>query len=406
MNREGETRNTLPEIMAPHLYFLLDVVRYIRRYVVQKENRKEGNLLAVQLPELEGGILESNQEEPMYEKYDQYIALDYSKKTIAFARLTAGSEEAQVKEIPTHLGVFKSYLENLRGRKILTFEESTGSQWLYTELRPLVDELVVCDPHRNRLLEEGRKDDKIDAVKLVKLLRGNYLKPVFHSGDYFIELRALVSGYEDVVKSGVRWKNQRSSLMASIGQGEKKGKEVVSSEATLFVLKGIEAQVSLYEKEKERYQEHYKLLAKKHSQLRQLMSIPGIGLIGAVTILAMVVDPRRFENKGRFWSYCGLIHLERRSGGKLYGKTRPRFCRRLKYVFKTAAFVAIHTCGDNALKAYYTHLIQTKHLAIFQARHAVARKIASIALGVLRTDSSFKISRKEKVETHDLNSFV
>lgn len=68
-------------------------------------------------------------------------------------------------------------------------EETTTSQWLYTELRNHVDKLVACDTHRNKLLSEGAKTDKIDAEKLVQLLRANLLKEIYHSNDRFIELR-------------------------------------------------------------------------------------------------------------------------------------------------------------------------------------------------------------------------
>jgi len=63
-------------------------------------------------------------------------------------------------------------------------------------LKDCVEKLVICDPYRNKLLSEGAKTDKIDAEKLVKLLKADLLKEVFHSGDKFIKLRKIVSGYE------------------------------------------------------------------------------------------------------------------------------------------------------------------------------------------------------------------
>ena len=80
---------------------------------------------------------------------------------------------------------------------------------------------MVCDPYRNHLLSDGPKNDRIDAEKLVKLLRAGLLKPVFHSGDALHSLRKIVSGYEDVVKAGVRQKNQRSALFRAVGLSKK-----------------------------------------------------------------------------------------------------------------------------------------------------------------------------------------
>ncbi len=106
---------------------------------------------------------------------------------------------------------------------------------MYSELKDSVDELIVCDPLRNRLLSEGAKTDKIDAEKLVLLLRSGLLKPVFHSGDEFIYLRKIVSGYEDVVKRGVRVKNQRSALFRASHLDAKKQTQLkLAEEIYLF----------------------------------------------------------------------------------------------------------------------------------------------------------------------------
>jgi len=44
------------------------------------------------------------------------------------------------------------------------------------------------------------KTDKIDAEKLVKLLKADFLKEVYHSNSDFIELRKIVSAYEDLMR--------------------------------------------------------------------------------------------------------------------------------------------------------------------------------------------------------------
>jgi len=107
----------------------------------------------------------------------------------------------------------------LSGTKIVTIEETTTTQWLYAELVEYVDKIVICDPLRNRLLSEGPKTDKIDASKLVQLLKANLVKEVYHSTDTFLYLRRVISGYEDLIKSGVRLKNQRHALLRACGKG-------------------------------------------------------------------------------------------------------------------------------------------------------------------------------------------
>ena len=95
-----------------------------------------------------------------------------------------------------------------------------------TELKEYVDRIIICDPNRNKLLNDGPKTDKIDASKLVQLLKAGLMKEVYHSTDKFLYLRRVVSGYEDLVKAGVRLKNQRYALLRACGE---RGKEKAGS---------------------------------------------------------------------------------------------------------------------------------------------------------------------------------
>ena len=67
----------------------------------------------------------------------------------------------------------------------------------------------------------------------------------------------------------------------------------------------------------------------------------------------------------------------------------PIFSRDTKSIMKTAAMTCINSKGDNLFKKYYQYLIQEKNYATFNARHAVARKIAVVALGVMKSGKRF-----------------
>jgi transposase len=323
--------------------------------------------------------------------FDHYIALDWAQRNMAIARMTKSSNRVSSVDVPADIKELRVYFSRLKGTKILTFEETTTAQWLFTELKPYVSEIVVCDPYRNRLLSEGPKTDRIDAEKLVRLLRSDMLKPVFHCSDDFIHLRKLASGYQDVVKAGVRLKNQRSALFRAVGK-DKSDREL-THKIERFVLEGIDRGIEAYEEQKKRYEAEFHLAWREHPMIRNLESIPGIGEIGAVKTAAIVVKAERFETDGKWLVYCGLLKLERMSGGRSYGRKTPRYCRTLKSVFKTAALAVINSKAENVFKDYYNYLIQSKHLADFNARHAVARKIATVAFGVMRSGKKFEPGR-------------
>lgn len=303
------------------------------------------------------------------EVYDYYVSLDWSERTMAVATMAAGEASPTVWEVRSDVTRLQQYLSSLEGRVILTFEESTSAHWLFGKLIPFAERLIVCNPSYNRLLCRGPKNDTIDAAKLCLLLRHGSLKEVYHSSSRLYELRLLVSGYDDVVRAGVVAQNQLKA--------HDRGRRPSSS----MVLEQLRVRIELYRKEKSQYEHAFNRWVKRTPVLRQLKKLPGIGFRGAVKILGYVIDPRRFPNRGHYWSYCGLVWHQKTSGGRRYGRRRPQYNHVLKAVYKTAALAAIH--GSNDIAEYYQQLLKTGR-APHNARHAVARYLARLTYGILK----------------------
>lgn len=322
------------------------------------------------------------------DRYDHYVAVDWAQNNMAIACMSRGSDKIKTVDVKSDLGELKIFLSKLKGKKFLTFEETTTSQWLYVELKDYAEETLVCDPSRNRLLSEGPKTDKIDAEKLVTLLKAGLLKPVYHSGEKFFDLRKFLSGYGDMVKSGVRMKNQRDAILR--GNGVAGPEEIGPSSYDRFVLDGLDRGITCYEEDKRRYEKEFKKICKENELIGRLITVPGIGEIGAVKIAGIVVDPRRFKDKSAWLSYCGLVKHDKISGGRSYGKKKTRYCRAIKSVFKTAAISVLKDNSNNAFKRYYDHLIGEKGYPEHDARHTIARRIAVITLGVFKENKKFE----------------
>lgn len=315
--------------------------------------------------------------------FDYYIAIDWAKSNMAIAYGGVGSD-VTTWEGPSDLKDLKLFLKKLKGKKSLTVEECNWSQWLYVELKPLVDEMIVCDPYRNKLLCEGAKNDRIDAIKLLQLLKANLLKPVFHTSNELIRLRRLASAYHDLVKAGARAKCERDALYRAQGKSIKEHQ--IDGKYETFVIEALDKRIELHDEQREKFRYQFDKICQKHPFVRLLHSVPGIGLSGAVTAAAIIVDPHRFKTKGQFLSYCGLVIHKKESGGKIYGYRRARCNKQLKAVFKTAA--ASMFLHGGPFFDYYQKLLN-KGLAPHNARNAVARKIAITTLGVLKSGKKF-----------------
>ena len=265
-------------------------------------------------------------------EFEHTVALDWSETTMAVGHMRSTENIPHVWETRADISRFQDFLKSLKGRIVLTFEESTVARWLYGKLVAYVDRLIVCDPTFNRLLCRGPKNDLIDAGKLCVLLRHDSLKEVYHSTSKLYDLRLLVSAYEDTICSGVAAQNRlKARLRARLTEGP----------SATFVIEQLQDTIARYRKAKQEFQEEFHRWVRRTPLIRAVAKLPGIGERSAVKIVGTVIDARRFPTRRHYDSYCGLVWHQKQSGGNFYGRRRPQYSRLLKSVYKTAALAAI-----------------------------------------------------------------
>ncbi len=294
------------------------------------------------------------------------------------------------------------------GKKCLTFEESTLAQWIYITLIEEVDELLVCNPVYIAK-KQGAKTDYRDALHLAQELRTNHLKPVYHDVSKWIELRVLVHSYLDLVQEIVRTKNRLKAVFRSEAINtdssnfyvDKSQTKLLSTQSSKFVAESLFSQIEALEKFKVEYKEYFKRNIKRHKPIRNLTSVPGIDLVRANLIMAIVCMPSRFKNKHQFWGYCMLVRHIQVSGGKIYGNKRIHGQRELRDVFLGAAETVLRT--ETSLRTHYDSL-RAAGVNSKDAKISVARKIAAICLCLLKNNSVYQDDYSEqqirRVETN------
>lgn len=336
----------------------------------------------------------------------QYIGLDAHSSSSTFSVVTAEGKEIDNVTIETNGRFLVRYLKGLSGEKVLTFEESELSFWLSAILRKEVDKLVVCNPVANKEYK-GKKTDKLDARKLARLLRGGFLTGVYHDGTDREKFRHLMSGYQDVVKQGVGLKNRYKSLFRKGGK-RIKGETIYNDESLLkdlgnpdFKFMGAQIYQLLKETEKIRqaYVKEIKKYIRKFKEAKYIKTLPGIGSIQTAKIISQVINPYRFKNKYKYYSYCGLVRHQKISGEKKYGSEKIWGNRTLKGVYKMAAHSALR--GNSALRAYYDCL-RLKGTGDKNARNAVSRKIAAISLSLWKKNKSYNDNLLKEQIKHSL----
>jgi transposase len=341
----------------------------------------------------------------------KYIGMDVHKEAISIAVMNGDGKLVMESIIETKAITILQFIQGLRGDLHVTFEEGTWAAWLYDLLKPHVTKLVVCDPRKNALLKEGNKSDKIDARKLADLLRGGYLRSVYHGENGLRTLKELARSYLTISKDLTRVMNRLKALYRSWAipcEGQQvyaprhraewldRIREAGVRRRAEFFYQQLDALQAL------RQEVRRDLLAesRKHSATKLLRQIPYIGPIWAALLIALIQTPYRFRTKRQLWTYSGLAIETRDSAqyryvaGQLQRSKKPQQLRGLnqnhnhdlKAIFKSAATMA--SSSEGPFHDFYQGLL-TKGVKPAMARLTLARKIAAITLILWKKGAHF-----------------
>jgi transposase len=346
-----------------------------------------------------------------------YVGMDVHLASIVIAVLNGAGKVVMESIIETGAETVRGFIKQLRGKVYVTFEEGTQATWLYDVLRPVVTEVVVCDPRHNKLLKSGNKSDRVDARKLAELLRNGSLRAVYHGDTGVRTLKELVRNYDCLVGDTTRVMLRLKAIFRGRAIACA-GHDVYRSERRAQWLAklrepGVKERAScLYEQltvlQRLRHEAKRMMLkeARRQPAYQLLLSIPLLGPISVAQLIAVVGTPFRFRSKRQFWSYVGLAVVTRTSAeymlvnGIVRRSSRPVATRGLnrnhnhllKRVFKSAATSA---CASGPFKPGYDARV-AQGMDASLARLTIARQLAAITLVVWKRGEQFAPERMKQ----------
>lgn len=132
---------------------------------------------------------------------------------------------------------------------------------------------------------------------------------------------------------------------------------------------------------------------KDHPDFKRLQTIPGVGPVLALTILAESGNLRRFNHYRQFLKYCGLDLCTEQSGS-FRGTTRlsKRGNARLRYAFWLAAVIAINKRENTFRQKFECYVRSDPKNADLKrkAYTAAAAKMARVAYGLIKTGTDYR----------------
>ena len=274
------------------------------------------------------------------------------------------------------------------------FEASCGYGWVHDELAKRATRVVVGHPgHMSLIFRAKRKNDRIDAGKIAKLLYMDMVPPVHVPNIDIRSWRQLIQTRRRLVEKRATCKNQvRSTLRshgvqtpAKLGLWTKKGRAFlttlqVPSSAQVVLIVTLE-QIDLLTRQIEIVEKELNRIGSGHPGVRLLMTIPGVGMRTAEAVMAYIDDVRRFGSLKCIGAYFGLVPCQDSSGStnRLGHITRdgPSIVRKL---LCEATHMAIRR--SPTLRAWFERVMHDdpdrKKIAIVATAHHLVRVMAAM----------------------------
>jgi transposase len=281
--------------------------------------------------------------------------------------------------------------------------EATTNTWAVVDvLQPHVREIVVSNPLRTRAIAEAKvKTDKVDALVLAQLLRADFLPSVWQPDDTTRERRRLTAARAALVADRTRHKNRIHAVLAQ--------RLIRPPVDELFGKRGraFLASLELDERGRGQLDAELRLLAAVENELADadtqlakdgyadprihlLVTLPGVDVAVAQTLIAALGDVRRFRDADHAASYLGIVPSTKQSAEHCYhgpitkqGRGHARWM-----LVQAAQHVGRH---PGPLGVFFRRLAKRKNRNV--AVVATARKLVTIAYHMLKNNEPYRYAQ-------------
>jgi transposase len=314
-------------------------------------------------------------------------------------------EVIERKDIPTKCrNRVREYFASYGDTSQVVVESVGFYQWFWELVHPNVGRLVLADPAAVKAFT-GRKakTDRNDALLLATLLREDRLPMAYVPQENIRELRDLVRFRHSLAKSlalerrQLRWISLKNNLPGpAVLTSDRAQKWLLANEEKmpranrlaarhrLDHIVRLEREVADVEREIADFVKEDAGIARR---VELVDTIPGVGFVTAVTIVAETGDITRFDNIDQLSSYAGLAPRVSQSGETVHhGHISKQGPPILRWVLQQAAWVAIRT--DPNARRIFARI--SKRAGAKKAATAMARKLLSYAWSVCRRNEPFQ----------------
>jgi transposase len=354
--------------------------------------------------------MQTQKNELNFNGHNIYVGIDVHLKSWTVCIMTEHLEHKQFTQPPSAQTLYNYLSRNFpEANYYSVYESGFSGFWAHRQLEELGIHNIVTNaadvPTSHK--EKVQKDDPVDSRKLARSLRSGELNAIYVPLDSTLEDRALVRMRSTVVKDMTRLKNRVKSFLYFFGiqypdQFNKCGTHWsknflrwLKEDVQLCEESGMQTlNILLQEVEEQRKlllltNHHLRNLARQTkyaSNVKLLLTVPGIGLISAMTFLTEIETIERFENTDHLAGFVGLVPNRHNSGeGKREGEMTRRGQSKLKSCIIESAWIAARI--DPALSLAYSKYV--KRMEPNKAIIRIARKLLNRIYFVLKNNKEY-----------------
>lgn len=259
-----------------------------------------------------------------------YAGLDLHTRTSTVCILDQHGREVKTHTIRGPWPTVLEYLATLPRPMAICYEASCGYGWMYDRLVQIAERVIVAHPGQLRLIfRSKRKNDRLDARKLAKLLYLDAVPPVYVPSISIRRWRELIEQRRRTVDKRTRAKNALRALLRSQGIAKPRGvgrwwtkkanrwlAQVRLADEDLTLRRDLLIdELEHFDQQVKRLTDRLDGIAATHPGMALLMSIPGVGPRTAEAILAYVDRIDRFTRTRQLGAYFGLVPSQDSSAG-------------------------------------------------------------------------------------------
>jgi len=343
-----------------------------------------------------------------------YIGIDCHISSLDFAVVNERGTVSKRAKVNTGVNEFMNFVKSVPKPRKIFIEEGELAGWLLETSLKYGEKLIITDTKTNKWIgKSDEKNDAIDAEKLAQLARGKYIKEIYHPVNNRRRFKELVYAYHDTVKSQTRIKNKIKANFRRNGikcSGEtvysdkhrdEWRKKLSNNKIIHLIIEELWDQLDRLSESKGKLKRNIRIRSKQYPEIKNFIEVPGIGLIHASTISAIIETPHRFANKKKVWMYAGIGIRKKGSGDKIYSRKLTReYNRPLKNAIKKASEAAI-SARDNQFRRQYLRLTIEKGIPSHKAKLTVARSMLAALYGMWKKGEAYDPEIDNKREKGD-----